>query len=450
MLVWAQVLAYRTDVFGGAVPSGWADFWDAKRFPGDRTLVGAGSGNNPELEFALLAASVPADKLYPLDLDKAFASYDKIKPDVVKWWETGAVVSLSGLAKDFAGVGAVRGISLDVTAGEFLTLLGPSGSGKSTTLMMIAGFETPSAGDISIDGKSVVGVSPHKRNIGMVFQNYALFPHLTVADNIGFPLKQRGIGHGQRMKMVAQALDLVRLPGYGARYPGQLSGGQQQRVAFTTLHTAIAVTCGCLLLGYPVAMTLVRPGRMAGVALMVVLIPFWTSILVRSYAWMVLLGRRGLLNEALLAAGVIDHPLRILNTSIAVHIAMIHILLPYMIPPIANALRQIDPSLGRAALGLGATPYRVFREVTLPLSMPGVAAGMLLVFVLSLGFYITPALVGGPRDMTVSILIAQQVDQLNWPYAACPSVALLTVTLIIMAVFQRLFGMGSAFRLTAR
>ncbi len=138
-------------------------------------------------------------------------------------------------------------------------------------------------------------------------------------------------------------------------------------VFWTTFRTAVAVTIGCLLLGYPVALVLVRPGRMAWITLLVVLLPFWTSILVRSYAWMVLLGRRGLLNEALLAFGLIDHPLRILNTSIAVHIAMIHILLPYMILPIANALRQIDPSLARAALGLGATPFRVFRQVVLPL-----------------------------------------------------------------------------------
>jgi spermidine/putrescine ABC transporter ATP-binding subunit len=143
----------------------------------------------------------------------------------------GAVVSLTGLEKNYGGVGAVRGVSLEVGAGEFLTLLGPSGSGKTSTLMMIAGFETPSAGDIKVDGKSVVGVSPHKRNIGMVFQNYALFPHLTVADNIGFPLKQRGIGKAERARMVGQALELVHLPGYGKRYPRQLSGGQQQRVA---------------------------------------------------------------------------------------------------------------------------------------------------------------------------------------------------------------------------
>jgi putative spermidine/putrescine transport system substrate-binding protein len=91
MLVWAQVMAYRTDAFGGAVPKGWADFWDTKKFPGDRALLGAGTGNSPELEFALMAAGVPMDKVYPIDMDKAFASYDKIKGDVVKWWETGAV-----------------------------------------------------------------------------------------------------------------------------------------------------------------------------------------------------------------------------------------------------------------------------------------------------------------------------------------------------------------------
>ncbi|HVY14476.1 MAG TPA: ABC transporter permease [Rhodopila sp.] len=219
-----------------------------------------------------------------------------------------------------------------------------------------------------------------------------------------------------------------------------------QNVFLTTLRTAVIVTFGCLVLGYPVALYLLRPGRTALNALIVVLLPFWTSILVRSYAWMVLLGRRGLLNEALIAAGVIAHPLRILNTSIAVYIAMIHILLPYMILPIANALRQIDPSLRRAALGLGATPAGAFRQVTLPLSMPGVAAGVLLVFVLSLGFYITPALLGGPRDMTVAMLIANQVDQLNWPYAACLSAALLATTLAIMALFQKLFGVGTAFR----
>jgi spermidine/putrescine ABC transporter ATP-binding subunit len=145
--------------------------------------------------------------------------------------ERGASVVLSGIEKRYDSVGAVRGVSLDIRSGEFLTLLGPSGSGKTTTLMMIAGFETPNAGDIAIDGRSVVVLPPYRRNIGMVFQNYALFPHLTVADNIGFPLKQRGIDRVTRARLVAESLERVHLPGYERRYPRQLSGGQQQRVA---------------------------------------------------------------------------------------------------------------------------------------------------------------------------------------------------------------------------
>jgi len=145
--------------------------------------------------------------------------------------ERGATVSLVELEKQFDSVGAVRGISLEIGSGEFLTLLGPSGSGKTTTLMMIAGFETPTGGDIAIDGRSVIGTPPHRRNIGMVFQNYALFPHLTVAENIAFPLKQRGMDRAARARLVSESLALVQLPGYQARYPRQLSGGQQQRVA---------------------------------------------------------------------------------------------------------------------------------------------------------------------------------------------------------------------------
>jgi ABC-type spermidine/putrescine transport system permease subunit I len=219
---------------------------------------------------------------------------------------------------------------------------------------------------------------------------------------------------------------------------------------WNTLYTAIIVTIGTLVLGYPVALALARARRLAPLILVVILLPFWTSILVRSYAWMVLLGRHGLINEALLAAGLLERPLRILNTPLATEIAMIHILLPYMILPIANALRQIDPSLARAASGLGASPWQTFRQVILPLSMPGVAAGVLLVFVLSLGFYITPAMVGGPRDIMLSMLIAQQVDQLNWSYAACLAAVLLATSLAIIAAFQRLPGIGNAFRMGTR
>lgn len=138
---------------------------------------------------------------------------------------------LTDLEKSYAGTAAVAGVSLNIRSGEFLTLLGPSGSGKTTTLMMVAGFQAPSKGDIAIDGASVVAVPPHRRNLGMVFQNYALFPHLTVAENVGFPLKQRGVPKAERARLVDETLELMRLPGYGGRYPRQLSGGQQQRVA---------------------------------------------------------------------------------------------------------------------------------------------------------------------------------------------------------------------------
>lgn len=223
------------------------------------------------------------------------------------------------------------------------------------------------------------------------------------------------------------------------------------QVFWTTLRTALVVTLGALLLGYPVALALSRLRHGAATfVLIIVLLPFWTSVLVRSYAWMVLLGRKGLINEALIAADLIDAPLKLLNTPFAVHIAMIHILLPYMILPIASVLRQIDGALLRAAAGLGAPPWHVFLRVILPLSMPGVAAGILLVFVLSLGFYITPALVGGPRDLMLSMLIAQQVDLLNWPYAACLSAALLATTLVLILVSQRLPGVRDVLRTATR
>jgi ABC-type spermidine/putrescine transport system permease subunit I len=222
------------------------------------------------------------------------------------------------------------------------------------------------------------------------------------------------------------------------------------KVFRNTLETSLIVTAGTLLLGYPVAFGLLRAGRWAPVILILVLLPFWTSVLVRSYAWMVLLGRHGLINEALLAAGLLERPLRLLNTPLATQIAMTHILLPYMILPIANALRQIDPSLARAASGLGASPWATFRQVVLPLSMPGVLAGVLLVFVLALGFYITPAMVGGPREITLSMLIAQQVDQLNWAYAATLSAVLLVTALGLIALCYRLPGIGGAFRMSGR
>jgi ABC-type spermidine/putrescine transport system permease subunit I len=221
-------------------------------------------------------------------------------------------------------------------------------------------------------------------------------------------------------------------------------------VLLSTVQTALLVTVGTLLLGYPVALAMTRVKRRLGaIILTLVLLPFWVSVLVRSYAWMVLLGRHGVINEALTALGLIDAPLRLLNTSFAVDVAMIHILLPYMVLPIANALRQIDASLPRAALGLGASRLGVLWQVMLPLSLPGVMAGVVLVFVLGLGFYITPALVGGPRDVMLSQLIVQQIDLLNWPYAACLSLVLLAVTLLVLASTRLMPGVRNSLKLGA-
>ncbi len=125
----------------------------------------------------------------------------------------------------------VKDLRLDIAKGEFLTLLGPSGSGKTTCLMMLAGFESPTHGEIILDGQPINSVPPHKRGIGMVFQNYALFPHMSVAENVGYPLKVRGLGHADLERKVQRALDMVELGALGSRRPAQLSGGQQQRVA---------------------------------------------------------------------------------------------------------------------------------------------------------------------------------------------------------------------------
>ena len=143
----------------------------------------------------------------------------------------GGLVSIRSVAKSYGSVEALREVTIDVQPGEFFALLGPSGSGKTTLLKLIAGFEQPTRGQIGFDGDDVTHVPPNKRNVGMVFQKYALFPHMTVAQNIGFPLKMRKLSAGRIRERVEAALSLVRLDGYGDRLPSQLSGGQQQRIA---------------------------------------------------------------------------------------------------------------------------------------------------------------------------------------------------------------------------
>ena len=161
-----------------------------------------------------------------------------------------SAVSLTNIVKRFGDFTAVHKMSLDIAEGSFVTLLGPSGCGKTTTLRMIAGLLDPSEGEIAIKGKRVNDVPIHKRNLGLVFQNYALFPHKTVADNVAFGLKYRDVGKEQMRRKVADALELVQLPDLGGRYPKELSGGQQQRIA---LARAIVIEPDVLLLDEPLS-----------------------------------------------------------------------------------------------------------------------------------------------------------------------------------------------------
>ena len=206
-----------------------------------------------------------------------------------------------------------------------------------------------------------------------------------------------------------------------------------------TLRTALLVTVAALLLGYPVALLIASlRGWRAALVAGFVLVPLWTSVLVRSYAWTVVLGRHGIVNSALLATGVIQEPLRLLYTDGAVWLAMTHILLPLMIFPIYGVLRGIPRDLNLAAQSLGASRLAVFRHVVLPLSLPGVAAGSVIVYILGLGFFVTPQLVGGPSSLMLATLIAQEATVfMDWPLMGAISVVLLMVTLTIVIAFNR-------------
>jgi ABC-type spermidine/putrescine transport system permease subunit I len=158
---------------------------------------------------------------------------------------------------------------------------------------------------------------------------------------------------------------------------------------------------------------------------------------VRTYAWMVLLGRNGVINKTLIGVGIIDQPLPLLYNFFGVLVGMVHVLLPYMVLPLYNAMRRVDPSLIQAAQGLGASPFMILWRIYLPLTMNGIAAGVILVFILSLGFFITPALLGGGKVMMIAPLIQQQVgDLLDWNFAAALSALLLAVTVAIYGLAQ--------------
>ncbi len=225
-------------------------------------------------------------------------------------------------------------------------------------------------------------------------------------------------------------------------------GGEANlRVLGNTFWIAGVSTLACLVIGYPYAylMHLATP-RWAGLLLIAVLVPFWSSLLVRTYAWQVILRDTGLINSTLEGWGLIDRPLDLYQTTTGVLLGMTQILLPFMVLPLFTTMARIDPELTKAAANLGASPTRAFVRVFLPLSIPGVLAGSLLVFVLALGFYITPALLGSPRDTMLSAFIATRVQQqLDWGLASAMAMVLIGVTLIVLFLASRVIRVRDVF-----
>lgn len=219
-----------------------------------------------------------------------------------------------------------------------------------------------------------------------------------------------------------------------------------------TLRTATVVSLVCLVLGYPYAllMLLARPW----VALLLgtlVLLPFWSSVLVRSYAWTVLLQETGIINSALMNLGIISEPLPLIRNGFAVTVGMTHVLLPMMVLPLYASMRHIDRDLIAAASGLGAPPLRAFWKVFFPLSLPGVGAGLLMVFVQSIGFFIVPALLGSPRDAMFSELIVTQVSALyRFGVGSALGMTLLVITLVALWVGTRFVRIEHAIGYTSR
>ena len=214
------------------------------------------------------------------------------------------------------------------------------------------------------------------------------------------------------------------------------------QVFLRTSLVALLVSMCCLILGYPVAYLLSDvPPKTAGILLTLVILPMWIGILVRTYAWMVVLGRHGFLNKTLIYFDLISEPIKVLFTSKAVILDMVQILLPLMILPLYATMKGIDRNLLKASRILGAGAWRSFFHIFLPLSSPGIMAGFTLVFIISIGFFITPALVGGRKDIMIAMLIESQITRLlNWGFAAALSLILIIATLLILWAFNRIVG----------
>jgi putative spermidine/putrescine transport system permease protein/spermidine/putrescine transport system permease protein len=218
------------------------------------------------------------------------------------------------------------------------------------------------------------------------------------------------------------------------------------RVFVTTFQVSILTTLLCILIGYPLAYFLaILPQRIAGYFMLAVLLPFWTSLLVRTYAWLVLLQKNGILNDFAISVGIWETPVKLVHNMTGTLIGMAHIMLPFLVLPLYGSMRKIERDMMHAAANLGATPVQAFWKVFFPLSLSGMVAGSLIVFVLCLGFYVTPAVLGGGRVVMVATQITAILEhQFNWGAASALGVVLLITTIVILWVAARLLKLDAA------
>ncbi len=218
------------------------------------------------------------------------------------------------------------------------------------------------------------------------------------------------------------------------------------RVFLTTFEVSLLTTLICILIGYPLAYFLAQlPQRWVGLFMLAVLLPFWTSLLVRTYAWLVLLQKKGILNEFAMHIGLWDSPIKLVHNMSGTLIGMAHIMLPFLILPLYGAMKKIDRDMMQAASNLGASPVKAFWKIYFPLSLSGLVAGSLIVFVLCLGFYVTPAVLGGGRVVMVATQITAILEnQFNWGAASALGVVLLFATIMVLYIAGRLFKLDTA------
>ncbi|WP_172293283.1 ABC transporter permease [Pseudoruegeria sp. HB172150] len=229
---------------------------------------------------------------------------------------------------------------------------------------------------------------------------------------------------------------------YGFEGYGKLGAPVYLRLLLFTLKLALTVTIACAVLAYPISFLMVcYKGTYAKLMALGLFVSLWLSLLARTFAWIVILQRNGILNSILMASGIVDEPVPLVYNQTGVYIGMIHIMLPFMIVTLAPVMAAIDDAYIKAGLSLGAKPFQVFRQIYLPLSLPGIVAGSILVFALAFGFYVTPAILGGGRTPTIVLAVKDQIQKFgDLQLAAATSMVLLFICLSILIFYDRVVG----------